>query len=390
MLDSIAKIQAGRTMRASSWDQTGRNSDFWILEPGERRTLTDIQGPGKITHIWMTQDNPDTDFFRKVTLSFFWDGEPNPSILVPLGDFFCLGHSIANSFQSLPFSVSARANNVFGGMAALNCYLPMPFDTGARIEIHNETRERHRVYFYIDYELAEQPFGQDVGRLHASFRRENPTTGWGPDISPNSPPSDVPNLSDRDNYLLLEAEGAGQFIGFNLSVTNLSHYLKQPHERSWWGEGDEMIFIDGEAWPPSIHGTGSEDALNHGYGMQRNAYLFNGSSIYEADTHGYQTSYVFYIANPVRFQKSIRASIEHGHANHLSNEYASVAYWYQREPHREFGILPAAQRVPLVQSFVFPDGSRTAPTPFELTTEMCAAREEWNEKYLTRQEPGRY
>ncbi|MCL2866852.1 MAG: DUF2961 domain-containing protein [Clostridia bacterium] len=388
MLDNLTIIQPARTKRVSSYDQTGRNSDFWILEAGERRVLCDIRGPGKITHIWMTQDNLDTDFFRKVTLSFFWDDEETPSILTPLGDFFCLGHSISNSFQSLPFSVSARENNTFGGMAALNCYLPMPFNTHARIEIFNETTERHRIYFNIDYELADESFGTDVARLHAQFRRENPTTGWGPNIGVNTPQVDIPNLTDANNYLLLEAEGAGQFIGFNLSVTNLTGHHKRPHQRAWWGEGDEMFFIDGEPWPPSVHGTGSEDALCHAYGMQRNAYLFYGSSLFEPDTGGYQTSYVFYIANPVRFRQSIRASIEHGHANHLSNDYASVAYWYQREPHIPFGILPVKQRVPLIQTFAFPEGSKTPFAPVPLTPEMKAAHAEWNAEYAKRQEPG--
>lgn len=391
MFENLLSVRNIRTKRFSSWDTQGGNRDFWILKPGECRTLSEIKGPARITHIWMTQDNADTDFFRKVSLKFFWDDEPSPSIWTPLGDFFCLGHSIANSFQSLPFTVSARNNYTFGGEAALNCYLPMPFNDSARIEIQNESCCNHRVYFYIDYEEMPEKFRDDTGYLHAQFRRENPTVGWAPHIAKDAPLVEQPNLSDRDNYMLLEAEGKGNFIGFNLSVTNLSTFLKNPHMRTWWGEGDEMFFIDGEEWPPSIHGTGSEDAFNHAYGMQRNAYLFNGSSIYEMDTGGYQTSYVFYLTNPVRFQKSLRASIEHGHGNHLSNEYASVAYWYQTEPHKPFGLLAVEQRVPLVQGFYFPEGSQTAPTPpIELTPSMEAAHREWEKRYRTRQAPGKY
>ena len=390
MLDNLYSITRARTKRASSWDTSGRNSDFWRIEPGGARTLADIAGPGKITHIWITQSNPDQDFLRKILLRAYWDGEAEPSILAPVGDFFCLGHSMANSFQSLPFTVSARVNYAFGGAAALNCYLQMPFNESARFEVVNESGEEHIIYFYIDYELYEQPFGADAGRLHACFRRENPTTGWGHEISVNSPPSDIPNLSDKNNYLLLDAEGEGQYIGFNLSVTNLQKFLKTRHTRTWWGEGDEMYFVDGEPWPPSLHGTGSEDALNQAYGMQRNAYIYNGSSIFEEDTGGYQTSYVFYITNPVRFRTSLRASIEHGHANHLSNEYSSVAYWYQKEPHKPFGIIPAAQRVPLVRSFSFPDGSRTRPEPLAHDENMERAKAIWEERYKSRTEPGRY
>ena len=151
-----------------------------------------------------------------------------------------------------------------------------------------------------------------------------------------------------------------------------------------------MIFIDGEPWPPSLHGTGSEDALNQAYGMQPNAYLFNGSSIYEEYTGGYQTSYVFYAANPVRFTRSIKASIEHGHGNHLSNEYASVAYWYQKEPHQAFDILPVMQRLPLIRSFSCPEGRQTDPTPLTLTDEMQAMKRQWQETYADGKKDGFY
>lgn len=391
MLEHLSKLQNTQTRRITSWDRSGRNGDFWILEPGESRCIAEIQGPAKLTHLWITQDNPDQDFLRKVSLKIYWDDEEFPSVWAPMGDFFCLGHSMVNSFQSLPFSVSARNDYVFGGEAALNCYLPMPFRHSARIEVHNETEYDHRVYFSVDYETQEDPIPEETAYFHAQFRRENPTVGWAHHIAKDTPLVDQPHLSDRDNYLLLEAEGRGNFIGFNLSVTNLSTYYKLPHKRTWWGEGDEMFFIDGEGWPPSIHGTGSEDALNHAYGMQKNAYLFSGSSLHEEVTGGYQTSYVFYVANPVRFQKSIRASIEHGHGNHLSNEYSSVAYWYQTEPHKPFDLLPPEQRVPLVQGFYFPEGSKTPPTePVKLTQEMEEALREWEEKYRTRQMPGRY
>ena len=101
-----------------------------------------------------------------------------------------------------------------------------------------------------------------------------------------------------------------------------------------------MIWVDGYKWPPDLHGTGSEDYLNQAWGMQENAFAHNGSSIYENNTDGYQTSYVYHLENPVRFEKEIRVTIEHGHGNHLRNETSSVAYWYQIEPHAPFGILP--------------------------------------------------
>ncbi len=93
-----------------------------------------------------------------------------------------------------------------------------------------------------------------------------------------------------------------------------------------------MIWVDGYKWPPDLHGTGSEDYLNQAWGMQPNAFLRNGSSIYERDTNGYQTSYVLHLENPVRFRTEIKVTIEHGHGNHLANEMSSVAYWYAAEP----------------------------------------------------------
>lgn len=390
--DSLMHVKQARTKRVSSWDQTGRNKDCWKIAAGETRTLAEIKGPGKISHIWMTQGNEDTTFLRKVLLKFTWDEEENPSVLVPLGDFFCLGHGMVNSFQNLYFTASAAegSHNKFGHFVALNCYLPMPFNKSAKIELINETDFEHFQYFYIDYETYDKPFADDIAYFHASFHRENPTSGWAHEISMNSPPADVVNLSDEDNYLLLAAEGEGHVIGFNLSVTNMQHFLQKPHERTWWGEGDDMFFIDGEEWPPSLHGTGSEDFLNQAFGMQPNAFLYNGSSIFEHQTEGYQTSYVFYPVNPVRFSKSIRASIEHGHANHLSNEYSSVAYWYQKEPHKKFSIIPAQQRVPLVRSFTFPEGSKTEAMPIQVNEEMQKMKKEWAEKYVTRKEKGFY
>ncbi|MYF31490.1 MAG: DUF2961 domain-containing protein [Gammaproteobacteria bacterium] len=121
-LRRLATIGTGGTSRASSWDTTGRNDDAWNIEPGERRVLADIEGPGTITHLWMTQRS----HYRECLLLFTWDHADQPSIVCPLGDFFGLGHDIVNSYQSLLFSASTRANNRFNQGCALNAYLPMP------------------------------------------------------------------------------------------------------------------------------------------------------------------------------------------------------------------------------------------------------------------------
>ena len=394
----LTRARDARSGRCSSWDQTGRNQDAWWIGAGETAVIADLEGPGCITHIWMTQACPrvmadrtdrglhDPDYYRKVLLRITWDDQPHPSVLVPLGDFFCLGHSIANSFAALPFTASVRPEHLyrFGGPAALNCYFQMPFNRRARIELVNENDVPYRQYFYVDYELYREPLADDTVYFHAQWRRENPTAGWNPRIVVNSPEANVVNLEAgaRNNYLILEAEGRGHYVGCNLSVTNF--------QGTWWGEGDDMIFVDGETWPPSLHGTGSEDYFNQAWGMQENAFPMNGSSIYEGRKPGYQTSYRFHLVDPVRFSRSIRVTMEHGHGNHSANDWASTAYWYQTLPSRPFDILPVAQRLPvrLGDLGVVPilPPADVPPFPGGLTEEMqqmSAQHSEKVERYVT-------
>jgi hypothetical protein len=119
---------------------------------------------------------------------------------------------------------------------------------------------------------------------------------------------------------------------------------------SWWGEGDEMIFIDEDTWPPSLHGTGSEDYFNHAWGMQNNAFLMNGSALHESIIPGYQVSYRFHLTDPIHFNKRIAVTLEHGHANHLADDWSSTAYWYQTLPSPIKSILPVCARLPMSPS----------------------------------------
>ena len=169
MWDNLARLRKGRTKRISSYDVTGRNGDAWRINPGETKVLADIKGPGMITHIWMTQLHN----YREVLLKFTWDNKDYPSILTPLGDFFCLGHGIVNSFQSMPFSASTRQNNEFNAGCALNCYVPMPFKKNAKIELINESADKNHIqYFYIDYETFDSEEDlEDLGYFHAHLLR---------------------------------------------------------------------------------------------------------------------------------------------------------------------------------------------------------------------------
>jgi hypothetical protein len=340
MLNDLALIKTGRkTGRCSSWDVTGRNADRWIIKAGETATLADIDGPGKITHIWMTQGGGYRDCLLKIT----WDGAASPSVLVPLGDFFGLGHAIVNSYQSLLFTASTGRPNQFEAGCALNCYAPMHFRKSAKIELVNEGSRDQGQYFYIDYETLDD-VPEEAGYFHAEFRRTNPFGGWGHEIRVNTPEADIVNaekLAWDANYVILETKGRGHYIGCNLSVTNF--------QGTWWGEGDDMIWVDGYKWPPDLHGTGSEDYLNQAWGMQDNAFPRNGSSIFEKNTHGYQTSYVHHIENPVRFEKEIKVTIEHGHGNHLANEMSSVAYWYAAKPTKAARPPSVAKRQPVLR-----------------------------------------
>jgi hypothetical protein len=387
MIPDLARLRTRKTGRRSSWDTSGRNADLWVLPPHGSAVLADIAGPAQITHIWMTQ----LDHYRECLLKITYDDAPYPSVLVPLGDFFCLGHGLVNSFQSALFSASTFFPYQFNKPCALNCYAPMPFARRAVVELINESDEVHRQYFYVDFETLDD-FPADLAYFHAEFRRANPFGGWAPEITVNTPEADVPNLERtawENNYVILETQGRGHYIGCNLSVTNFT--------RNWWGEGDDMIWVDGYKWPPDLHGTGSEDYFNQAFGMQPNAYLRNGSSVFEGGTvpspeielyrgdSGYHTSYVFHLDNPVRFTQEIKATIEIGLANHLGNEVSSTAYWYAQAPARAVDVPPVLQRLPVRRDNAghwLQDPERECPgKPVTLTAEMKAAKAKWAETH---------
>ncbi|HRU05978.1 MAG TPA: DUF2961 domain-containing protein [Candidatus Brocadiia bacterium] len=387
MLNELTRIRRAKTGRCSSWDVTGRNQDRWLIEPGETRVLADIEGPGRITHIWMTQRN----HYRECLLRFTWDNAKAPSVLVPLGDFFCLGHGMVNSFQSYLFTASSRYAYTFNNGCALNCYAPMPFRERARIELVNESKEVHGQYFYVDYETYPEPPEEDMAYFHAEFRRQNPFGGWGHEVTVNAPEANIVNKEREawnNNYVILDTKGRGHYIGCNLSVTNF--------QGTWWGEGDDMIWVDGYKWPPDLHGTGSEDYLNQAWGMQPNAFLRNGSSIFEGMTlhpntpepwyrrGGYQTSYVFHIENPVRFEKEIKVTIEHGHGNHLCNEMSSVAYWYADKPCAAVKPPPVAKRMPVLRDnqnrWLYDKANQVTTQTVKVNKEMRAMKKQWAAK----------
>jgi hypothetical protein len=358
-LKSLVYQRAARTRRRSSYDTTGGNRDHWSIPVGETITLADLAGAGCITHLWFTISAPEDRYYlRHLVLRAYWDGEASPSIEAPVGDFFNVGHGVAKSNAALPLTTSANGDQEkkLGGNMAMNCYFQMPFGSGARITVTNEgTAPVQSFYFYVDYEEYDT-LPDNALRFHAQWRREYRTEGAKGDLSAQGVNywslMDDPNPKGDGNYVILEAAGAGHYVGCNLSVDNID---PTPDGLTWWGEGDDMIFIDGEQ-VPSMIGTGSEDYFCHAWGMQPNAYPYAGTSLYEHDpdkpSRHKTTVYRFHVEDPVIFTTAIRVTIEHGHANLQQNDYSSTAYWYQAEPHAPFpALLSAVARRPRPDPF---------------------------------------
>ena len=348
-LFEMARLRNYKTRRSSSWDRTGGNRDAVPVEPGASATVLDVTGPGVVTHLWFTISSPDAMHLKNLVLRAWWDGESSPSVEAPIGDFFGLGLGEYFVYQS--------ALLVVAPVKALNAYFQMPFANAARITVTNEGKVRTgSLYYAVDYvTLPNLP--ADIGRFHAQYRQAAPCKGWTNDWTNNGSPgiNERKNLDGKDNYVFFEASGRGHFIGVTHSVLQ--------NQNGWFGEGDDMIFIDGEVMP-TIKGTGSEDYYNGAwdFGLQAFANLHQGAP-YVVDPErigGRYCLYRWHTESPITFEKSIRVTMEHGHGNHRSDDFYSVGYWYQTEPHAAFPKLPAAEdRVPKM----FDPGGGAAPAP---------------------------
>ena len=348
-LGQLARLRSNvRRMRLSSYDTTGGNFDWWEFEPGQTRSIAAIEGAGCIKHIWMTLSCEDKYLYRKVLLRMYWDGEESPSVETPVGDFFGMGHNLTRNFVSLPLQMSPESGRGF------NCWFPMPFESAARIDITNEANRKLNVYFYVDYESY--PSGTsmaDYGRFHAQWRRVNPTPGWADPAVRWEGNHDkmfeawrTPNLDGAQNYVILEAAGRGHYVGCHLDI---DCFERQPND--WYGEGDDMIIIDGEPLP-RLYGTGTEDYVNTAFApTEEYSAPYHGVILWQGTDdwrwRGKNTIYRYHVEDPIFFEQSIRVTIEHGHGNKLSNDYSSTAYWYQTEPHQPFPpMLPVEARLP--------------------------------------------
>jgi D-arabinan exo alpha-(1,3)/(1,5)-arabinofuranosidase (non-reducing end) len=337
-LTSLPQAKDYVQKRASSYDRSGANADARTISPGATLTLLDTDGPAVISHIWVTIASADPNHLKALVLRMYWDGESIPSVETPIGDFYGLGLGSYFLYESIPLSA--------GGDKALNCYFPMPFQKHARITVTNEgAQNTNAFYFNIDYRVYPKPLPSDQLYFHAQYRQAAPAHGWTNDWKENGDPAvnERKNLNGDGNYVWMEATGRGHFVGVTMSVLQ--------NQDGWWGEGDDMFFVDGEPLP-SINGTGSEDYFlgAWGFGDHGFAYGLYGAPVKGEEKAGARTSvYRFHLDSPITFTKSLRATIEHGHANHRSDNFFSVAYWYQTEPHAAFPALaPLEQRIPKI------------------------------------------
>lgn len=322
-LAGLAQLKAGQSMRASSTDPNleSGNGDARPIEPGATLVLADLTGPGVINHFWNTIAATDHGYARLLVLRMYWDGEEHPSVECPIGDFFGIGHGVDQPFTSATISVSSDGRG-------RNAYWPMPFGKSARITVTNEGAGKvHAFYYYLDWtKLPALP--ENTAYLHAMYRQEFPT------------------VMGR-NYLIADIEGRGHYVGTILSVRQLTP--------SWYGEGDDFFYIDGET-TPRLTGTGTEDYFCDGWGFRQFSYPYYGVPLYTSmDAFALTTVYRWHITDPVIFEKSLRMEIEHKGVTfnedgtiksgfeERSDDFSSVALWYQTEPHKPYPALPPAK-----------------------------------------------
>ena len=324
-----------KAKRDSSWDREGYNRDGKVYPASQASVLAEIPGPGMIVHIWFALSNYNAEeplFLRKNSLEFYWDDNEFPSVRVPFGDFFGVGHGKIRDYTSALFEMSL---NPGAYTASFNCWVKMPFRERAKVVVNNESEAEIRLFHYFDYREMES-LPEKLYYFHSNWRAEMPRRA-----TPLIDGKEGPNLTGDDNYCILDTRGEGNFLGCSLSVDNFSG--------GWWGEGDDMIFIDDEPFPPSFHGTGSEDYFNQAWGMQNICYPYAGTPLFNVDHvnwEGQWSMYRYHIQDPIPFTKSLRATIENGHNNHRGDDYSSVAYWYQYPIVEALALPEMAERLP--------------------------------------------
>lgn len=249
------------------------------LKAGEQQILAEETGvSGTIRRMWMTLDVREPGVLRGIRLDMYWDGAEKPAVSAPLGDFFGTGLGRIAAFESALFSSPEGRS--------FNCSIPMPFRTGMRIVITNESQTDIGSLFYdIDYTIGDAQTPNTL-YFHAHYRRENPTT------------------LRRDYEILPQVFGKGRFIGCNIGVIA----DKQRYFHSWWGEGECKIYLDGDTGNPTLCGTGTEDYIGTAWGQGRYDHLYQGCHIADRDRMQF-CFYRYHIQDPVYFREDIRVTM---------------------------------------------------------------------------------
>jgi hypothetical protein len=334
-LPKYARAHDYKSLKQGSWDRTGGNHDSWNIPGGGEKEVFNAQGPGVISHIWFTIAARGNDHLKELVLRGYWDGNAKPSIEAPIGDFFGLNLNTYQIYQSEYLACSPGKS--------LNCYFAMPYRRSARFTVTNEGKQEvNAFYSNIDY-MTVPSLPDDALYFHAQYRQATPcvpVAAQGPKI----------NLDGKLNYVYLETRGRGHLMGVTLGVLE--------NANGWWGEGDEMIFVDDES-KPVITGTGSEDYFlgSWDFGGRDGAQPF-GHSMYGAPlivnaerTGGRYCCYRWHGDNPVTFERYLKHTMEHGHANDRGDNFFSVGYWYQTTPYTDFPALPPVEaRIPQVRT----------------------------------------
>jgi hypothetical protein len=309
VLDALVLPRAGRRAHYSSYDPQEKNDDFRRIAPGETVTLVDHRGAGVLRRWWITIAPRDHRAIqRQLIVRCYWDDETEPSVEVPVSDFFGVGFGEWHDYVSLPLNMTS------GGY---NSYWPMPFRRRARVTVENRSAVAiDRFYYNLEVETADR-LPDSTLYFHAQFRRTTTARG--------------------EPVVLLDAEGRGHYVGTVLSM--------QPRRgRSmWYLEGNERVFVDGEA-RPSVLGTGTEDYFSAGWYFDTGPYSAPYHGLTVKDTlSGRISAYRWHLEDPIPFARRLRFTIEHGGTNDApGTDYSSVAYWYQTHPHLAFPPLPTA------------------------------------------------
>jgi hypothetical protein len=365
LLGDLARPQEGRSMRATSTMRMGEvrrggveqkldagapprgdreeasNWDNFRIQPGATHVLMDEKGPGVITHLWMTFLGPEPQDWapqgsanhQEMLLRITWDHRERPGVEAPVGDFFANCFGRRDEVVSLPVVVEDADS--------YNAYWRMPFRESARVEIVNQSdRPIGLLYYNIDW-IKKESLPQDTPYFHAQYRQEYP-------------------VKSGEDYVILETRGKGHYVGTVLAVRTRSP--------AWFGEGDEKIYIDGEA-QPSIWGTGTEDYFLSAWGLKRTSTPFFGVPYFDqwGIVGGHTSAYRWHLADPLVFNSGIRVTLEHfgwispdenpdyksASWNERQDDFSSVAFWYQtgeptfdaRAPSARERALPSLERL---------------------------------------------